>query len=390
MARHPPAGIRPPADEGTSDGSSVAERIVLHIGTMKSGTSFVQSALASNPAVLDAAGGRYLGGNFGRQAKAVRDVLWRPRKSRRHRRWRGLAREARAFEGDAGIVSMEFLSFAEGKQVTPFLDPLGDLPVEVVLTVRDQFGAIPAQWQTFTRNFGTDDWETYLRRIDRLPLGRDRRSRAAITFRRAQDVGRILDRWSADPRVTRVTVVTLPPAGAPRDVLWRRFCEAVRLPAEDAALDQVHENTSLGYASCDVLRRLNVHLEDVRPRFYRKGMRPLTRDALAPLRDAEGRPELDQRGAQLAAELNRRIADTVIRGRYSLVGSIDDLPVADRVDAPQRVVPPPPDDVRRAALAVRTWAIATLDAPPEQAPDDLDDLVAETAGLLRKANDWGL
>jgi hypothetical protein len=368
----------------------VAERVVLHIGTMKSGTSFVQSALASNPAVLDAAGGRYLGETFGRQAKAVRDVFRRPRKPRRHQRWRALAREARRFDGDAGVVSMEFLSFAQADQVALFLDPLGDLPVEVVLTVRDQFRAIPAQWQTFTRNFGTDDWETYLRRIDGSPLGRGRRSRASTTFRRAQDVGRILDRWSADSRVSRVTVVTLPPPTAPRDELWRRFCTAVRLPAEGAALDQVHENTSLGYASCDLLRRLNVHLDDVRPRFYRKAMRPLARASLAPLRDDEGRPELDQRGAQLATELNRRIRDTVARGRFELVGSADDLPVPDHVGAPQRVVPPSPDDVRRAALAVRSSALATLDASPEPPPDGLDDLVAETANLLRRANGWGL
>jgi hypothetical protein len=379
----------------------VAERVVLHIGTMKSGTSFVQSALASNPLVLDAAGGRYLGGSFGRQAKAVRDVFRRPRR-RQHPRWRALAREARRFRGDAGIVSMEFLSFAQDDQLEPFLAPLSDLRVEVVLTVRDQFRAIPAQWQTFTRNFGTDDWETYLRRIDVTGLRRSRRARAAFTFHRAQDVSGILDRWSADPRVASVTVVTLPPPSAPRDELWRRFCQAARLPVENAELGEVHENTSLGYASCDVLRRLNVHLDDVRPRFYRKAMRPLAREALAPLRDSEGRPELDHRGAELATELNRRIRDTVARGGYPLVGSLDDLPVPARVDAPHHVVPPRPDDVRRAALAVRSCAATGLDVPPGSPsapppgpppgppPDDLDDLVSETARLLRSANGWGL
>jgi len=368
----------------------VAERVVLHIGTMKSGTSFVQSALASNPTVLDDAGGCYLGETFGRQAKAVRDVFRRPRRPARHKRWRALAREARSFDGDAGIISMEFLSFAQDAQLEPFLAPLDGLGVEVVLTVRDQFRAIPAQWQTYTRNFGTDDWETYLRRIDGSAFTRGHRSRAAMTFRRAQDVSRILDRWSADPRVASVTVVTLPPPGAPRDLLWQRFCEAARLPAERAELGEVHENTSLGYASCDVLRRLNVHLEDVRPRYYRKAMRPLAREALAPLRDSETRPELDHRGADLAIDLNRRIRETVSRGRYRLVGSLDDLPEDGSVEAPQRVVPPPPDDVRRAALAVRSWAAAALDVPPGPAPADLEELVPEAAGLLRKANQWGL
>jgi hypothetical protein len=368
----------------------VAERVVLHIGTMKSGTSFVQSALASNPVVLDAAGARYLGGSFGRQAKAVRDVYLRPKRpGRHHKRWRRLAREARTFDGEVGIISMEFLSFAQDGQLEPFLAPLADLRVEVVLTVRDQFGAIPAQWQTYTRNFGTDDWETYLRRID-APSGRSRSSRAAVTFHRAQDVTRILGRWSADPRVATVTVVTLPPPGSPRDELWQRFCHAVRMPAENAELGEVHENTSLGYSSCDVLRRLNPHLEDVRPRFYRKAMRPLAREALAPLRESEGRPELDRRGAELAADLNRRIHEAVTRGGYPVVGSLDDLPVPARVDAPHRVAPPRPDDVRRAALAVRTCAATALDAPPGPPPKDLDDLVTETARLLRRANGWGL
>jgi hypothetical protein len=377
-----------PGDEGTSDGSTVAERVVLHIGTMKSGTSFIQSALGSNPVVLQAAGGRYLGEKFGRQAKAVRDVFLRPRQTGRHRRWRALAREARSFDGDAGIISMEFLSFAKDGQLEPFLDPLADLRVEVVLTVRDQFRAIPAQWQTFTRNFGTDDWDTYLRRLDES--GRGRRSRAAMTFSRAQDVRGILDRWSADPRVASVTVVTLPPPGAPREELWRRFCQSARLPAEDAELGEVHENTSLGYASCDFLRRVNVHLDDVRPRFYRKAMRPVAREALAPLRDSEGRPELDQRGAELARDLNRRIRDTVARGHYRLVGSLDDVPVPDRVEAPRQVVPPRAEDVRRAALAVRSRAAAALDVPPGPAPDGLEELVDGTALLLRKANGWGL
>ena len=68
----------------------MAERVVLHIGTMKSGTSFVQSALMANPSALEAAGARYLGGTFGRQAKAVRDFFQHPQRQR-HGRWDALA-----------------------------------------------------------------------------------------------------------------------------------------------------------------------------------------------------------------------------------------------------------------------------------------------------------
>jgi hypothetical protein len=386
----------------------VAKRVVLHIGTMKSGTSFVQSALMENPESLEAAGARYLGETFGRQAKAVRDFYQHPRRRERHQRWRALADEAHAFPGETAVVSMEFLSFAQPKQLGALLDPFQGLDLEVVLTVRDQFRAIPAQWQTFTRNFGTDDWETYQRRIG-VSGRRGRGSRAATTFHRAQDVVSILERWSAPEPVRRVTVVTLPPPEAPREELWLRFCRAARMPAEGVSLGGLRDNVSLGYASCDVLRRLNVHLDDVRPRFYRQAMRPLARDVLTPLRDAEGRPELDAQGVELARRRNLDIRDAVSREGYELVGSLDDLPVPDRIEAPDHVVPPPSHEVIRAAEAVRAYAADLLGPSSGRSRDDagsgagsgagsraengaasLDEVVAESARLLREAHRWGL
>jgi len=374
----------------------VAKRVVLHIGTMKSGTSFVQSALARNPGVLADAGARYLGGTFGRQTKAVLEINRSPKKTDRHVRWRALSEEAREYPGEIGVVSMEFLSFVGEHQLAPFLDPLEGLEVEVVLTVRDQFRAIPAQWQTFTRNFGTDDWETYQRRIAASGW-RGRGSQAAKTFHRAQDVVPILERWSAPESVRRVTVVTLPAPDAPRDELWRRFCAAARMPAEDADLGDLRDNVSLGYASCDFLRRLNIHLEDVPPRSYRKAMRPLAREILAPLRDTEGRPELDRGGVDLARHRNQDIRDAVATHGYQLVGSLDDLPVPEETDAAEHVAPPPDEQVTRAAEAVRAYADGLVERRPRRAPTSadadrisLDELVGEGARLLRKAHRWGL
>jgi hypothetical protein len=375
----------------------VAKRVVLHIGTMKSGTSFVQSALAKNPKLLAAVGARYLGGTFGRQTKAVVEINRQPKKRDQHSRWQALAEEARSYPGEAGIISMEFLSFVEAGRLGPFLEPLEGLDVEVVLTVRDQFRAIPAQWQTFTRNFGTDDWGTYLRRIAATGWSRDRSSQAAKTFHRAQDVVAILDRWAAPAIVTKVSVVTLPPPEAPREELWRRFCEAAGMPAVDVPLGGLRDNVSLGYASCDFLRRLNERLSDVRPRAYRKGMRPLSREALAPLREDEGRPELDRRGADLARERNQAIRDAIAGRGYRLVGTPDDLPVPDHTGAREQVEPPPADQVLRAAEAVRAYAAELAGRRPRRAGDasesgvkSLDEVVDQGARLLRKAHGWGL
>ncbi len=363
-------------------------RVVLHIGTMKTGTSFIQSTLGTNKAALAESGVEFPGG-FGVQTRAVREMLKLPQQPRRNsRRWTRLATELRE-SGRSGIFSMEFLSFAGEEQARRLVEPFAGLEVRVVLTVRDQLRAIPAQWQTYTRNFGTDDWERYLRHVEPSRVGSGRGTRAFKTFHRAQDVATILSRWGSVPEVSSVEVVTVPPSGAPREELWNRFCAAAGLPDLEVSLEEVRDNESLGYASCDYLRRANAHLQDVAPKQYRKAMRPLARDVLVPLRSAEARPQLDLRGATYARSRNAEIRDLVGRDRYRLWGALDDLPVPeDLTDVAPRVSPPPVEQVRRAAQAVWEHAAAASGVPAGSRPDDLDALVADGTRLLRQVNGW--
>jgi len=366
----------------------LADRVVLHIGTMKSGTSFVQSALMGNESALADAGYVYLGKSFAKQSRAVRSGLGKAPKPRGGRMWSALVQEARDHPGEAGVISMEFLSFARGAQLDAFLEPLAGLHVQVVLTVRDQFRAIPAQWQTFVRNFGTDDWESYLRLIETPRLGRGRDSRAFITFHRAQDIVPMMARWSEHPVVSRLDVVTVPPVEAPRDELWRRFCTAVGLPFEATRLEDTRDNTSLGYASCDYLRRLNVHLADVAPRLYRRAVRPLTRDVLGPLRSEQGRPELDKRASSYARGLNEKVRVAVTKAGHGFVGSLDDLPVPSETHAPSVVAKAPTDQVLRAATATWDHCAQLLGIDPASRPVGLDPVVADSARLLRRVHGW--
>lgn len=363
-------------------------RVVLHIGSMKTGTSFIQSVLGRNEAALAEAGFEFLGGAFGVQSRAVRDMLKLPRNpARNRRRWKRLATQARGSER-TGIVSMEFLSFAGEEQVRRLLAPFSKLDVQVVLTVRDQFRVLPAQWQTYTRNFGTDGWEDYLRHVQPGRGRSARDTRAWKTFHRAQDIATILARWEA-AGVSSVDVVTVPPPGAPREELWRRFCAATGIPADGTVLEGVHDNVSLGYASCDFLRRANEHLGDVAPRRYRKVMRPLASTVLSPLRETETRPELDARGAAFARSRNEEIRGLLESGPHRLWGSLEDLPVpADLGGYPRSVAPPPADHVLRAARTVWDHLAERAGTPAADRPDHLDRIVAESTRMLRRAHGW--
>lgn len=379
----------------------MAGRAVLHIGTMKTGTTYLQSVLAGNNEPLTKSGVA-LPATFGRQAKAVSSLLKEdpsvPGATAGAAAWNRLARKAGRSSGHTAVFSMEFLSFARGHHVSRLVRPFQDhgvREIDVVLTVRDQFRVLPAQWQTFCRNTGTSGWADYLRAIEQSNVrpGARKHARAHRTFHRAQDVPTILEEWSAAPGVTRVHVITMPSPQAPRDELWRRFCEVLDVTPDGYDLDVAWQNVSLGYGSCDLLRRVNLHLPDVPGGKYRKGIRSLARGVLVGRREQESRPELDRRGARFARGRNEAIRDAVARGpRYPaglmLRGDLDDLPVpADLSGFAARVSDAPEAEVRGAAEAARAF-LSGVSGEAAGDARDVEGMAADVARLLRAANGW--
>ncbi len=352
----------------------MAERVVLHVGTMKSGTTYLQDVLSSG--VLEPAGGWYVGGTFGAQTSAVRRLL-RPSDQRQPERWQALAEEANSRPGVA-VFSQEFLSFARPDRARQIVESFGGTPVEVVVAVRDQHGAIPAQWQSFTRNRGLDDWATYEQRLQQMAGGpTGKRNKAVKSFRRAQDVAGILRRWDDLGDRVSTTVVVVPPSGSEPTALWRRFCEAAGVDAGDPEAAARRSNESLGYGSCDALVRVNRALEPLGKGGYTKARKQLLQ-ALLPLRSAEGRPTLSEAGADLAAVLNADILAAVERHGVRLVGSPDELPTAPRSGAPAVVPPPDPEHVHRALVAAWEHCLPQVEVPDA----DADQLAARLGRRL--------
>lgn len=370
----------------------MSSRVVLHVGTMKSGTSYVQSILGGHKQELLASGAEFVGG-FGVQTRAVRRMLRLPEAPRRNRaRWLDLAARVHASPAEVSVVSMEFLGFATEAQVEELVSPLRGLEVSVVVTVRDQLRAVAAQWQTFTRNQGKDDWASYLRLIEDPEGG----SRAHRVFHRAQDVPVVAARWGDHPAVAGVGLVTVP-GHAPASELWRRFATAAGLDASIADPSVARRNDSLGYASCDVLRRANTLLTGLPGPVYRALVREAALGPLGALRALEERPVLDRTAAAAAARRNADIRALVTGGRVGLTGDLEDLPVdADPSGYPDAVSPPDPAHVLRAARALHEHARSALVAAtgagsvdpvdpvdPPGPGDEVDRLVAESAALLR-------
>ncbi len=237
----------------------MAERVLLHVGLMKSGTSFLQAVLRTNQDALREQGVLYPL-PWRRQVQAVRDVIGHgdsnqePLAENGH--WRSLVSEIRAWPGTA-VVSMEFLGPRGPSKSRQIVSELAPAEVDVVISVRDLARTIPAMWQESLQNRGTWTWEEYLagvRAENRTDPGPGR----AFWFR--QDAPGITKSWQSSAGRDHVTVLTVPPAGTASEVLWERF--ASLLPIHDAEIDlDVRTNPSLGLASLLVLRELNRRLD---------------------------------------------------------------------------------------------------------------------------------
>lgn len=353
----------------------MANRVVMHIGTMKSGTTYLQRVLGSGALESSATEAFYAGGSFGAQAAAVRGMMG-ARARRRRQIWDQLAEQVQRREGVA-VYSHEFLSFAGRRSVRDLVASFDGTPVEVVVTVRDQHRAIPAQWQSYTRNRGTDDWASYVRRLIRMATGDGDATRVERSYRRAQDVARIMRRWTGHEAVSGLTVVVVPAPGTDPAELWRRFCTAARIPAGAVPQATIRANESLGYASCDVLRRLNGDFADLEKHHFRR-IRENLLDALLPLRTQEERPQLDRKGAELARDLNGELVAAVVDSGVRVVGSLREIPRDDPdTSVPDSIPPPDPGEVRRALAAA--WKICDPDGEP---PPDLDVAIASLARRL--------
>lgn len=309
----------------------MAERVVLHVGVLKSGTSYVQQRM--NAAHDDLAAHRILfPAPWNKQVVAVSDILGVKRRARGHFEgaWQRLAQEIRAWSGTA-LVSMEFLGPARDPQVAEIVGSFPDTPVEVIITARDLNRTIPAMWQETVKNSGSWTFPDYLRAVE---ADEDVGSR----FWRQQRLAVLVRRWAAVVGIDNVTLVTLPPPGAHPETLWHRFCEAARIdPGLCPPVPPVNE--SLGAASVEVLRRVNEQLSayDIPWQQYSRQVKfRFAKDILAVRRREEEPigipvPEWVERRSR---SMRRNLEDTGVR----VVGSLDDLtPVDAGGTTPERV-----------------------------------------------------
>jgi hypothetical protein len=273
----------------------VADRVVLHIGTMKSGTTFLQNVVSNNRGVLRDQGVSFLGRTWRQQIVAAQDVIERGGKKQPaispDGPWARLVREIEAWPGTA-LFSVEFFGARRVPKIEQIIGSLGGTPVTVVMTVRDLARTIPSMWQESVQNGGRATWEEYLQAI------REERPDSALadSFWRHQGLATMARRWAGVVGTENVVLVTAPPKGAPSRLLWDRYAGVVGIDPDSCSLE-VPANPSLGLASTLVLRRLNEELHSeplARGAYHQKVKRVLAKNGMARHRREEPVLGLDE------------------------------------------------------------------------------------------------
>ena len=322
----------------------MAQRVILHVGAPKSGTTFVQSVLWHNRERLAAHGvlvpGRSLF-DFDRAASAIRSTTPLAPRHRTHAAvWRRLVEETRRWPGTA-MISNEWLSLASTEQAQRAIADLAPGQVHVVFTARDFVTQVPAAWQE-TLKLGRG--QSLSEFIEGLDADGQRWSWWTL------DPAMVLTRWGAPLPHARVHVVTVPPPGTDPGVLWSRFAQACGLDGGSYDLAAAQVNESLGAESARLLQRLGPLLREAIDadsahwtEQYRWIRRYVGHELLVPRGGT--RIGLDSQDVSVLRRRTDRTVAALAAAGYPVIGQLADLQAA-RSDHDTRH----PDDVTDAEL----------------------------------------
>jgi hypothetical protein len=358
-------------------------RVLLHVGTPKTGTSFLQDVLFRNRESLREQGILYPADRFDEHFLAALDLLelrWGGLEAGAVGAWDRLAERVRDWPGTA-IVSHEILATASRAQAARALGSFGDTEVHLVLSARDLARQIPAEWQENVKHRRTVGYHDFLEKI----TAPERSGELAAWFWGAQEVPDILERWGARLPADRIHVVTVPPRDAPRDLLWQRFAGVFGLDLATLHPSSERFNPSLGVPETALVRRINERVNHgVLPNEdYRQFVRELLAHGTLSQRSGTSRIGLPDDVRRWAAELSESWVEALSAKGYDVVGDLAELRPG---PADAAYVDPDEPDETLVADAALTSIVALLKESARLSHVERDlrqELVATQAALER-------
>lgn len=295
----------------------------IHVGTPKTGTSFLQGTFFGSRESLAEHG-------FELVPSRRRDHLHLALQLRQLIRDFDAPRVAHTLDrmaadldnvaGDTILVTQESLAPTSPAQAVPLMELLDGWDVHVIVTARDIARQVPSGWQQRIQGRATVEFERFVDAVEhRTPLAQD--------FWINHDVPDVVARWSQVVGAGNVHLITCPPSGTDRRVLLERFCGVVGVDPGWLSLDADEPNTALGQPQAELQRRVNVALGDRVPHM-RAGYIQVGQAFLAGriLRPQAGPPaRLPARMRPWAERVAEEWASALLASGCEIVGDLDEL-----------------------------------------------------------------
>jgi hypothetical protein len=301
----------------------MTRRLYLHVGSPKTGTTFLQQVLWAQRDVARDQGlllplTRVTDHYYA--SLEVREVADQPHRPDRVRgTWDRLVDEAMSWHGNV-LVSHELFAPATAEQAARAVATLADaFEVHIVVTARDLVRQIPAEWQQHIKSRDVATLPEFIGRI-RADVSREG------WFWTVQDFEGVLRRWGSTLPSSQLHVVTVPPASSPPSILWERFASLVGLTPGAFRLDSVRMNESLRAEQAELLRLVNAELGDRLPRPGRYHPVVISLLAHGILSGRPGRRlALEPEDQEYATQISREVADDLAAMGVDVVGALSDL-----------------------------------------------------------------
>jgi hypothetical protein len=375
---------------------TMTERVYLHVGAPKSGTTYLQRVLDANRDALASAGVLLVGKTHLDRihaAMAVREddrLAELPEAARTA--WTRLVREIRDWKGPAAVLSYELFAVASAEQAARALADLAAYDVHVVVTARDLGRSVVSAWQErlkFGLTVPLEEWQPKPESVEGSEWGW-----------RTLDPSGVAERWGSTLPPDHVHIVTAPRPDAGPTELWRRFADACDLGSVHVDTAVPRANESVGVVQAELLRRVNVQL---RQEFTGSRERSvwirdlLAQEVLAPLGSERiGVPP--ERVAE-ATEVWKGASERIGAAGYAVHGDLADLEPAPNDDRlPSQVTDSELADAATACISVlvvtmrdrasgsaRTATSPATDAVPSGRRGQLRNLAARAAGPYSNA-----
>lgn len=296
----------------------MARRVFLHVGTMKSATSYLQKLFDANQERLRSHG--LLWQLSQRNLYAFHEFNGSPRLPPSAKGiWKEFHAELLNEPGDV-LLSMELLAKAPPQQARRIAKALAAEDLQVIITARDLTKVAPSHWQETTQNTGTTPWMEWIEEI----CVDDPEAEEPLRFWRNHYLPSIIESWAA-ASPSKIHVVTVPQSRTDPRLIWKRFASVIGVPADDF-VEPRFSNPAIGATSAELMRRLNAEVGGLPYQAYRRGFKAaLAKQTLAKRAHLEPRPALDRQQHERLREVALAMVEKVEKADVEVVGDIDDI-----------------------------------------------------------------